>query len=70
MKKILIPVDFSENAWNAALYAAELYENNVCEFYLLHVFHFDAYTTSNLMAPDIGNPAYKRCSGKASSYDE
>ncbi|TFG75474.1 MAG: universal stress protein, partial [Flavobacteriales bacterium] len=27
MKKILLPTDFSENAWNAIAYALELFKN-------------------------------------------
>ncbi|UOB17922.1 universal stress protein [Abyssalbus ytuae] len=64
MKRILLPTDFSENAWNAIFYATELFKDFECEFYLLNTFHIDTYTTTNLMAPDKGNPAYKE------AYDE
>jgi hypothetical protein len=37
MKNILIPTDFSENAWNAIVYAASLFKKNECSFYLIHV---------------------------------
>ncbi|MEO9892332.1 universal stress protein [Aurantibacter sp.] len=40
MKNILIPTDFSENAWNALKYAQQLFENTTCNFYLLHVSDF------------------------------
>ncbi len=33
---ILLPTDFSDNAWNAAVYALKLYEEFKCTFYLLH----------------------------------
>ena len=36
MKQILIPTDFSENAWTAASYALQLFANEECVFYLLH----------------------------------
>lgn len=37
MKHILIPTDFSENAWNAIEYAIHFFETSPCYFYLLHV---------------------------------
>ena len=36
MKKILIPTDFSDNAWSAAVYALKLYADELCTFYFLH----------------------------------
>ena len=35
-RSILIPTDFSDNAWNAIVYALKLYSNEVCTFYFLH----------------------------------
>ncbi|MEN3322732.1 universal stress protein [Mariniflexile soesokkakense] len=37
MKNILIPTDFSENAWNAIQYASHFFSKSSCNFYLLHV---------------------------------
>lgn len=37
MKHILIPTDFSENAWNAIAYAIHFFSNSSCCFYLLYV---------------------------------
>lgn len=37
MKNVLIPTDFSENSWNAICYALNLFENERCNFYVLHV---------------------------------
>lgn len=36
MKKILIPTDFSDNAYGALAYAAQLYAEEDCTFFLLH----------------------------------
>ena len=36
MKKILLPTDFSDNAWNAIQYALKLFKNEKCTFYLLN----------------------------------
>lgn len=33
---ILVPTDFSDNAWNAVVYALKFYEAYVCTFYLLN----------------------------------
>lgn len=38
MQKILIPTDFSENAWNAIDYAMQLFRNRRCTFYLLNTY--------------------------------
>ena len=38
MKNILLPTDFSKNAWNAITYAIELYKNEPCMFYLLNTY--------------------------------
>ncbi len=38
MKKILLPTDFSENAYNAVKYAVKLFEKEECIFYLLNTY--------------------------------
>lgn len=37
MKKILIPTDFSENAWNAIKYGMELFHKTSCTFHIVHI---------------------------------
>lgn len=37
MQQILIPTDFSDNAWNALKYGLELFKKSKCTFYLMHV---------------------------------
>jgi nucleotide-binding universal stress UspA family protein len=37
MKNILLPTDFSDNAWNAIRYGLELFKKTKCTFYLMHV---------------------------------
>ena len=44
MKQILLPTDFSENAWNAIKYGLKLYENIDCTFYLLHINPIPTYS--------------------------
>lgn len=38
MKRILLPTDFSENAYNAITYAVQVMKEEVCEFYILHTY--------------------------------
>ncbi|HUH28646.1 universal stress protein [Gelidibacter sp.] len=38
---ILIPTDFSQNAWSATVYALNLYADHPCTFYLLNSFSLD-----------------------------
>ena len=42
MKKILLPTDFSDNAWNAIFTAVKLYAHVKCHFYLLHAYEPNA----------------------------
>lgn len=35
-KSILLPTDFSDNAWSAAVYALKLYAEEECTFYFMH----------------------------------
>ncbi|MBK5210563.1 MAG: universal stress protein, partial [Flavobacteriaceae bacterium] len=44
MIKILLPTDFSENAYNAIKYAVELFENEESNFYLLNTYTPVSYT--------------------------
>ncbi|QDO94970.1 universal stress protein [Formosa sediminum] len=39
MKRILLPTDFSENAWNAIVYAVALYQDLDCIFYVFNVYN-------------------------------
>ena len=37
MMNILIPTDFSQNAWNALEYASKLFKDTPCTFHILHI---------------------------------
>lgn len=51
MKSVLLPTDFSENSWNAIIYALEFLKDKPCVFYLLHV---------NTISPTIlSDPTYR-----------
>ena len=57
-KRILLPTDFSKNAWNAILYATELYKNEKCDFYLLNAFTEKAYDIDGLITAKPGDKDY------------
>lgn len=38
MKRIILPTDFSENAYNAISYALHFFKDQECTFYLLHTY--------------------------------
>ena len=48
MKHILLPTDFSDNAWSALVYAVKLYKYEVCTFYILHANPLTPSSLSNL----------------------
>jgi len=45
---ILLPTDFSDNAWSAAVYAFKLYADKECTFYFLHSNLNRTKTVSNI----------------------
>ncbi|GMN11749.1 hypothetical protein MTsPCn9_29320 [Croceitalea sp. MTPC9] len=54
MKKILLPTDFSGNAWNAITYALEFFKDETCLFYILHTYTPAFYRADYAM----GGPAF------------
>ena len=49
MKSILLPTDFSKNSFNAINYAAELFKNEVCEFYIINIQKASSFVSDDLM---------------------
>ena len=45
---ILLPTDFSDNAWSAVVYTLKLYCDEVCTFYFLHTTKMKASAMSNI----------------------
>lgn len=45
---ILLPTDFSDNAWAAVVYALQLYKEETCTFYFLHSSKLKASAMSNM----------------------
>ncbi|TXD51986.1 MULTISPECIES: universal stress protein [unclassified Polaribacter] len=59
MKHILLPTDFSENAYNAIYYAVQLYKDVPCRFYILHTYNPINISTGGMLdtyaTPDLQN---------------
>lgn len=53
MRKIVLPTDFSKNAWNAILYALEFFKKEYCTFYLVNVYTPVLYRMDNLPGPSM-----------------
>ncbi len=64
-KKILLPTDFSKNAWNAIQYAIELYKKEACEFYVLNTFNASGYALDSMMIPEPGERIYEEAKDKS-----
>ena len=58
-KHILIPTDFSKNAWNALNYAIALYKEDECTFYLLNAYQLYHFTTDSIIVPEPGEKSYE-----------
>lgn len=59
MKKILVPTDFSDNAWDAFTYAIRLYEDITAHFYLLNTYHVGTSQMSNRMHQQRGTRIFR-----------
>ncbi len=46
MRKVLVPTDFSENAFNALKYACQVFKYERCEFFLMHAYADEVYRSS------------------------
>ena len=57
--KILLPTDFSDNAWHAIDYATELFKNESTDFYILNVFSATGNIMDSLMNPQAGTEIYE-----------
>lgn len=51
-KHILIPTDYSKNAFNAIVYAFELFENEDCTFHIFHSYFLALSSQRNLLFPE------------------
>lgn len=52
MLNILLPTDFSDNAWNAIKYAVDFYTDTPCNFYVLHTNQITSTSHELMYLPD------------------
>lgn len=57
-KRIILPTDFSKNAWNAIDYALTLFNGTPCDFFVLHSYQVGASGLSTKMAGANGTRLY------------
>lgn len=64
-RKILLPTDFSENAWQAIKYALALYEKDTCDFYILNVFSATGNVIESLTNLEPGSDLFEKAKIKS-----
>ncbi|GAA4272854.1 universal stress protein [Aquimarina gracilis] len=65
MKRILVPTDFSNNAYNALYYATRLFKNEPCKFYILNTCDINRSAISgNKDSEDLDQEVSKRANEK------
>ncbi len=60
MKKILLPTDFSQNAFNAITYAIEMYREEKVTFTLLHAFKVFDYHEESKLSVEPGDKSMEK----------
>ena len=63
--KILLPTDFSKNAWRAIKYVLELYKNDHCVFYILNVFSATSNIVDSILNMEPGSELYETSKEKS-----
>ncbi len=59
-RNILLPTDFSKNAWRAIVYALDLYKNDTCNFYVLNVFSATSNIIDSMINMEPGSDLYEK----------
>jgi len=59
MKNVLIPTDFSDNAWDALQYAIRLYDDIPTCFYILNTYQVSTSRTTNTMHKERDTHMYR-----------
>lgn len=62
MKRILIPTDFSNNAYCALFYATRLFQNEACQFFILNTFEVDTPVLTSRLDTNKGKLMYEELS--------
>lgn len=59
MKKVLVPTDFSDNAYDALMYAFRLYDDIPCLFYILNTYQVSSSRITNKMNRERDTRIYR-----------
>ncbi|TPN87470.1 universal stress protein [Aquimarina algicola] len=60
MKKILVPTDFSNNAYNALYYATRLFKNEKCQFYILNTYDVEVAVLAGIIEMKQGDQELRK----------
>lgn len=64
-KRILIPTDYSQNAFNAIEYAMKLFQNESCEFFIMNSYYLSGMDRDNLLVPKPSKEKRKEAEDRA-----
>jgi nucleotide-binding universal stress UspA family protein len=62
-RRILLPTDFSKNAQNAIDYAKDLYQNDVCAFFILNTYNVEPFAMELTAIRDMEESKRKSIAG-------
>ncbi|WP_299215176.1 universal stress protein [uncultured Aquimarina sp.] len=65
MKRILVPTDFSNNAYGALFYATRLFQDHECQFYILNTFEVHTPVLTGRIDTSKGDLLYQKLSAKS-----
>ncbi len=65
MKQILVPTDFSNNAYSALFYATRLFQNEPCKFYILNTFDVNTPVLTSRIDTSKGDLLYQQLSNES-----
>ncbi|MCK8520949.1 universal stress protein [Aquimarina sp. D1M17] len=65
MKRILVPTDFSNNAYSALFYATRLFQKEPCEFFILNTFDVNTPGLTSRLDTSKGDLLYKQLSAES-----
>ncbi|WP_378182641.1 universal stress protein [Aquimarina sp. SS2-1] len=65
MKRILVPTDFSNNAYSALFYAARLFQHQACQFFILNTFEVKTPVFTGRIDTSKGDQLYQKLSAQS-----
>src|SRR5690606_29447429 len=68
MKNILLPTDFSANAYNAAIYSLQLYKDETCNFILLNSYEINGYFSGSMFNARPNEKTFEEAEATSKEY--